>query len=164
MPFDAKVVSLGVSLGLAEVWDGFLTVENKPGRLEKISQLLQDLASGRSVINFAGGLIMGFELKPTSRMLSKALSGPYLGSTPELKQASKRCPATVLPPIVLYTDGAFEKSVGIWGPSWWMATQVLDGPPGEKGTDSSQDIGRRRQASSFRHKRVSEGPLCAGFH
>ena len=69
------MVSLGVS---REIWDGVLTVENKPGRLEKISQLLRAIASGGDVTqsdvaslhglsNFAGGLIMGFELKPTSR-------------------------------------------------------------------------------------------------
>ncbi|CAE7648128.1 unnamed protein product [Symbiodinium sp. CCMP2592] len=124
VPFDGKVVSLGV--------------ENKAGRLEKIAALLRTVAQGGAVtrsdvaslhglINFAGGLIMGFELKPTSRMLTRALSGPFQGNTPELRQACelaldviaqcrpKRCPATILPPIVLYTDGAFEKGRGTWG-------------------------------------------------
>ncbi|CAE7245188.1 unnamed protein product [Symbiodinium sp. CCMP2592] len=138
VPFDNKVVSLGVSLGLDEIWEGTLKVENKAGRLEKIAELLRtvaqggavtrsDVASLRGLINFAGGLIMGFELKPTSRMLSRALSGPFQGSTLELRLACalaldviaqcrpKRCPATILPPIVLYTDGAFEKGRGTWG-------------------------------------------------
>ncbi|CAE7215102.1 unnamed protein product [Symbiodinium sp. CCMP2456] len=136
--FDAKVVSLGVSLGLGELWSGVLTVENKPGRLEKISHMLRAIASGKDVsrsevaslhglLNFAGGLILGFELKPTARMLSRALSGPFLGNTPELKQACasaldviaqcrpKRCPASISPPIILYTDGAYEKGIGTWG-------------------------------------------------
>ncbi|CAE7582014.1 unnamed protein product [Symbiodinium sp. CCMP2592] len=138
VPFDNKVVSLGVSLGLDEIWQGTLKVENKAGRLEKIAALLRAVAQGGAVtrsdvaslhglINFAGGLIMGFELKPTSRMLTRALSGPFLGNTPELRQACelaldviaqcrpKRCPATILPPVVLYTDGAFEKGRGTWG-------------------------------------------------
>ncbi|CAE7208506.1 unnamed protein product, partial [Symbiodinium sp. CCMP2592] len=138
VPFDNKVVSLGVSLGLDEIWGGTLKVENKAGRLEKIAELLRTVAQGGAVtrsdvaslhglINFAGGLIMGFELKPTSRMLSRALSGPFQGSTLELRLACalaldviaqcrpKRCPATILPPIVLYTDGAFEKGRGAWG-------------------------------------------------
>ncbi|CAE7247552.1 unnamed protein product [Symbiodinium sp. CCMP2456] len=136
--FDSKVVTLGVSLGLGELWSGVLTVENKPGRLEKISQMLRTIASGKDVsrsevaslhglLNFAGGLILGFELKPTARMLSRALSGPFLGNTPELKQACalaldviaqcrpKRCPASISPPIILYTDGAYEKGIGTWG-------------------------------------------------
>ncbi|CAE7779383.1 unnamed protein product [Symbiodinium sp. CCMP2592] len=140
VPFDNKVVSLGVSLGLDEIWGGTLKVENKAGRLEKIAELLRTVAQGGAVtrsdvaslhglINFAGGLIMGFELKPTSRMLSRALSGPFQGSTLELRLACalaldviaqcrpKRCPATILPPIVLYTDGAFEKGRGTWGPT-----------------------------------------------
>ena len=25
------------------------------------------------------------------------------------------CPATVLPPVVLYSDGAFEQGLGTWG-------------------------------------------------
>ncbi|CAE7244295.1 RE1 [Symbiodinium sp. CCMP2592] len=138
VPFDNKVVSLGVSLGLDEIWQGTLKVENKAGRLEKIAALLRAVAQGGAVtrsdvaslhglINFAGGLIMGFELKPTSRMLTRALSGPFLGNMPELRQACelaldviaqcrpKRCPATILPPVVLYTDGAFEKGRGTWG-------------------------------------------------
>lgn len=138
VPFDERVVSLGVSLNLDEIWSGTLTVENKAGRLEKIASLLRQIAEGGAVtrsdvaslhglINFAGGLIMGFELKPTSRMLSRALSGPFLGNTAELKQACalaldviaqcrpKRCPASILPPVVLYTDGAFEKNRGTWG-------------------------------------------------
>ncbi|CAE7375366.1 unnamed protein product [Symbiodinium sp. CCMP2456] len=133
VPFDERVVSLGVSLNLDEIWSGALKVENKAGRLEKIASLLRQIAEGGAVtrsdvaslhglINFAGGLIMGFELKPTSRMLSRALSGPFLGNTAELTQACalaldviaqcrpKRCPASILPPIVLYTDGAFEKN------------------------------------------------------
>jgi len=138
VPFDERVVSLGVSLNLDEIWSGTLKVENKAGRLEKIASLLRQIAEGGAVtrsdiaslhglINFAGGLIMGFELKPTSRMLSKALSGPFLGNTAELTQACslaldvisqcrpKRCPASILPPVVLYTDGAFEKNRGTWG-------------------------------------------------
>ncbi|CAE7763864.1 unnamed protein product, partial [Symbiodinium necroappetens] len=138
VPFGSKVVSLGVSLGLGELWEGILTVQNKPGRLERIAELLRavvagnditrsDVASLHGLINFAGGLILGFELKPTSRMLSRALSGPFVGNSPELQQACalaldvlaqcrpKRCPASVKPPIILYTDGAYERGVAGWG-------------------------------------------------
>lgn len=138
VPFGASVVSLGVSLDLSEIWDGIVSVENKPGRLDKIAELLKAVAAGKEIsrsevaslhglINFAGGLIMGFELKPTSRMLSRALSGPFKGNSVELRQACslaldviaqcrpKKCPASVKPPIVLYTDGAYEKGIATWG-------------------------------------------------
>ncbi|CAE7620270.1 unnamed protein product [Symbiodinium sp. CCMP2592] len=138
VPFAERVTSLGVTLGLEEIWGGILTVENKAGRLERIALHLKaiadggevtrtDIASLHGLINFAGGLILGFELKPTSRMLSRALSGPFRGNTPELRQACslaldvisqcrpKRCPASVKPPIILYADGAYEKGVGTWG-------------------------------------------------
>ena len=117
---------------------GYLTVSNKPGRLEKISEMLRAIVRGGDVtkahvaslhglINFAGGYILGYELKPTARLLSKALSGPFLGNTPALREACalaldvislskpRVCHAAVLPPVVIYTDGAFEDDVGTWG-------------------------------------------------
>ena len=138
VPFGASVISLGVSLDLTRIWEGQIQVANKPGRLGKIAELLKPIIAGEPVtksqlaslhglINFAGGYVLGFELKPTARMLSRALSGPFQGNTPALREACslaldvialskpRICQATVLPPIVLYSDGAFEKGVGAWG-------------------------------------------------
>ncbi|CAE7272894.1 unnamed protein product, partial [Symbiodinium sp. CCMP2592] len=151
VPFAEKVTSLGVTLGLEEIWQGTLTVENKAGRLERIVQQLKrisqgdeitrsDVASLHGLLNFAGGLILGFELKATSRMLSRALTGPFRGNTTELQHACalaldvlsqcrpKRCPASVKPPIILYTDGAYEKGVGTWG------AVIVDGVTGARWT------------------------------
>ena len=125
VPFGKVVVSLGVSLDLSDVWVGSLTIANKPGRLEKIASMLRPIADGEEVtradlaslhglINFAGGYVMGFELKPTARMLAKALSGPFRGNI--LSQcAPRQCLANVRPPLIVYTDGAYEDEVGSWG-------------------------------------------------
>ena len=83
--FSSTVVSLAVSLDLSRIWEGAVEVSNKPGRLEKISDLLGLLASLNGLINFAGGYVLGFELNPTARMLSMALSGPFRGATEELR-------------------------------------------------------------------------------
>ena len=138
VPFGASVIFLGVSLDLTRIWEGQIQVANKPGRLARIAELLKPIIAGEPVtksqlaslhglINFAGGYVLGFELKPTARMLSRALSGPFQGNTPALREACslafdilrmskpRICLATVLPPIVLYSDGAFEKGVGAWG-------------------------------------------------
>ena len=132
------MVSLGVSLDLSRVWEGQILVSNKPGRLAKIAELLKPIAAGSEVtrsqlaslhglINFAGGYVMGFELKPTARMLSRALTGPFQGNNAALRSACalaldvialckpRVCLASVRQPIVLYTDGAFEGDAGTWG-------------------------------------------------
>ena len=138
VPFSPCVVSLGVSLDLTRVWDGQIVVSNKPGRLARIAELLKPIAEGSEVskaqlaslhglINFAGGYVMGFELKPTARMLSKALTGPFMGNTDALRRACalaldvigmckpRVCLATTRKPIILYTDGAFDDDIGSWG-------------------------------------------------
>ena len=136
--FSPVVISLGVSLDLTGIWDGFLTVANKPGRLDKICEMLSSIVRGEAItkshvaslhglINFAWGYILGYELKPAARLLSKALSGPFLGNTPALREACalvldvigmsepRICRATVMPPVMVYSDGCFENDVGTWG-------------------------------------------------
>ena len=135
VPFAPTVVSLEVSLDLARVWDGQILVSNK---LAKIAELLKPIGEGSEVtrphlaslhglINFAGEYVMGFELKPTARMLSKALTGPFQGNTAELRSACalaldviglckpRDCLASARRPIIRRTDGAFENDVGTWG-------------------------------------------------
>ena len=87
VPFASTVVSLGVSIDLSPIWKGAVEVANKPGRLEKISELLRSIAEGSETTrshlaslhglrNFAGGYVLGFELKPTARMLAMSLQAP----------------------------------------------------------------------------------------
>ena len=148
--FAPTVISVGVSLDLSDIWIGFIKVANKPGRLEKISEMLRLIVQGNDIskaqvaslhglINFAGGYILGYELKPTARVLSiKALSGPFAGNTPALREACalaldvislcqpRVCHAAICPPVVIYTDGAFEDGVGTWG------ALVVDGQSGSR--------------------------------
>ena len=92
VPFSPEVISLGVPLHLKGIWSGYISVANKPGRLGKISELLRAVVRGDEItkthsaslhglINFAGCSFLGYDLKPTARLLSKALSGPFLSNT-----------------------------------------------------------------------------------
>ena len=134
VPFGSSVVSLGVALDLSGVWDGFLTVSNKPGGLERIAYVLQPIADGRDVtradlaslhglINFAGGYVMGFELKPMARAVQGvvgALSRQHCRAPPGVP-SGPGCLSTVqtakMPgeQLVFYTDGVFEDGIGSWG-------------------------------------------------
>ena len=71
--------------------------------------------------------MLGFELKPTARTLAMSLSGPFRGTTEDWQASCqlalsvielsrpRACIATVLPPLVLCTDGAYEGNMGSWG-------------------------------------------------
>ena len=137
VPFASQVVALGVVLNLEDIWNGRITIANKPGRVNKICSMLAPLAEGlpatrsqlaslHGLLNFAGGHVLGFQLKPAVRMFSKALargrtSGDELRAAAllaldVLKVARPRTLlARVTPPVVLYTDGAYERGVASWG-------------------------------------------------
>ncbi|CAE7332461.1 unnamed protein product, partial [Symbiodinium sp. CCMP2456] len=121
-------LACALSCPLTPVSGGVLAVENKPGRLEKISQMLRTIASGKDVSRSDVASLHGLI----------NFAGPFLGNTSELKQACalaldviaqcrpKRCPASISPPIVLYTDGAYEKGIGTWG------AVLIDQPSGAR--------------------------------
>ncbi|CAE7259149.1 unnamed protein product [Symbiodinium sp. CCMP2456] len=137
VPFASQVVTLGVVLNLEDIWKGRITVANKPGRVNKICSMLAPLAEGKpatrsqlaslhGLLNFAGGHVLGFQLKPAVRMFSKALArGRTFGD--ELRAAAllaldvlkaarpRTLVARVTPPMILYTDGAYESGVATWG-------------------------------------------------
>ncbi|CAE7430070.1 Xab2 [Symbiodinium pilosum] len=98
VPFSPSVISLGVSLGLKDIWTRVVAVGNKPGRLEKIAEMLKaviasdhasksQLASLHGLVNFAGGYTLGYQLKPTARMLALALSRASPGTTADLRSS-----------------------------------------------------------------------------
>ncbi|CAE7039819.1 unnamed protein product [Symbiodinium sp. CCMP2456] len=137
VPFGPQVVTLGVVLNLEDIWKGRITVSNKPGRVDKICSMLAPLAEGKpatrsqlaslhGLLNFAGGNVLGFQLKPAVRMFSKALArGRTFGD--ELRAAAllaldvlkaarpRTLVARVTPPMILYTDGAYEAGAATWG-------------------------------------------------
>ena len=47
--FSPVVISLGVSLDLAGIWSGYLTVANKPGGLDNISEMLRAVVRGDDI-------------------------------------------------------------------------------------------------------------------
>ena len=130
-------MTLGVVLHLEEIWSGRITIANKPGRISKICTMLAPIAEGKpatrsqlaslhGLLNFAGGYVMGFQLKPAVRMFSKALArgrtsglelrAAALLAMDVLKGARPRTlAARVTPPIILYTDGAYENGAATWG-------------------------------------------------
>ena len=137
VPFGPQVVTLGVVLHLEEIWQGRITIANKPGRISKICSMLAPIAEGKpttrsqlaslhGLLNFAGGYVLGFQLKPAVRMFSKALArgrtsglelrAAALLAMDVLKGARPRTlAARVTPPIILYTDGAYENGAATWG-------------------------------------------------
>ena len=72
--FSAEPIALGVQYHLLELWSGQLTVSNKPGRVERILDLIEQLktegrratktaASLAGLMNFAGGFVLGHQFK-----------------------------------------------------------------------------------------------------
>ena len=136
--FSAEPIALGVRYHLQELWSGQLTVGNKPGRLERILDLIKQLktegrkstktaASLAGLMNFAGGFVLGHQFKLGTNALNDWV---YRRGVSEL-EALQVCnyleviARSVTPrviglqdsdvPIIIYSDGAFEKGVGTWG-------------------------------------------------
>ena len=136
--FGCDMQALGVQYDLSELWLGKLVVQNKPGRRERIMQLVLDLqqskgpfkstaASLAGLLNFCGGFVLGHSLKPATHALSKWASGdrPNKKYTEEIcslieflvSAAKPRIVAAErnLEPVIVYTDGAYEGCEGSWG-------------------------------------------------
>ena len=135
--FASTFVALGVQYSLEELWQGKLVLQNKPGRLDRISSLAGSLAEERvpkktdvaclsGLLNFAGGFVMGHSFKPALHYLSKWSSTP-----PSESQKTEVCDligvlvSSAKPrevqltldsnPVIIYTDGAFEQGIATWG-------------------------------------------------
>ena len=136
--FSLEMQALGIQYNLRELWEGKLTVQNKPGRRDRIRSLtaeLRELGSGSrsaaaslaGILNFCGGFVLGHALKPATHALSRWAMGDNLSkaATHEmcdliefLVDASKPRLITMdrdLPSMIVYTDGAFEARDGSWG-------------------------------------------------
>ena len=147
--FGPQMQALGVQYDLEGLWKGHLVVQNKPGRKERILQLVQELrdstklqrvasASLAGLLNFCGGFVLGHSLKPATHALTKWMYGenPTSGATAELCdlicfliEAAKPRVVTVdqdVKPVIVYTDGAFESRVGSWG------ALVIDNQTGQR--------------------------------
>ena len=136
--FSANMTVLGVVFNLSQIWEGNVKVENKPGRLERLTNLLQPLTvSGKvtkreaavihGLLNFAGNFVLGRALKPCLHEFASFLSSiPEARRVRETAQATLNILANLRPrwlrrhendkPVILYTDGAWEPSS--YGAQW----------------------------------------------
>lgn len=147
--FGQEMQALGVQYQLGSLWSGRIVVQNKPGRNDRILQLVSDLrergpqmrataASLGGLLNFCGGFVLGHSLKPATHSLAKWMAGerPTPAATDELctlieflVQAARPREVSMekdMRPVVVYTDGAFEDKLGSWG------ALILDPLTGER--------------------------------
>ncbi|CAE7283062.1 unnamed protein product, partial [Symbiodinium sp. KB8] len=134
---------LGCSLDLSSLVGpfGFLEVKNKPNRVSHITDLLDELGSGRGdyklipvikgQLNFASNFVMGRAISPLSRSLSSATSGDIRSLCDKVKELlANSKPRKVSwhspdSPILLFTDAAFEKGRATVGA---VVIDTLGGP------------------------------------
>ncbi|CAE7237649.1 unnamed protein product [Symbiodinium sp. CCMP2456] len=131
--FDRNFDVLGCTLDLSGLVGpfGFLEVGNKPGRIDHIVSLLDELGSGRGdlrlvpvlqgQLNFASNFVLGRAVSPLARALSSAssLEIPVLCEKIKslLQRSSPRKVSWHSPdaPILIFTDAAFEGGVATMG-------------------------------------------------
>ena len=134
---------LGCSLDLSNLVGpfGFLEVKNKPNRLGHITDLLDELGSGRGdykliaviqgQLNFASNFVMGRAVSPLARSLSSATSGDIKGLCDKIKELLARAKPRKVSwhspdsPILIFTDAAFEKGQATIGAA---VIDTLGGP------------------------------------
>ena len=80
--FPLEMQALGTQYDLEQLWEGKLTVPNKPGRCDRVQSLTTELrklgggsrsaaASLAGILNSCGGFVLGHALKPATHALSK---------------------------------------------------------------------------------------------
>ena len=134
---------LGCSLDLSNLVGpfGFLEVKNKPNRVGHITDLLDELGSGRGdyklipviqgQLNFASNFVMGRAVSPLARSLSSATSGDIKGLCDKIKELLARAKPRKVSwhspdsPILIFTDAAFEKGQATVGAA---VIDTLGGP------------------------------------
>eukprot|EP00435_Cladocopium_sp_Y103_P044145 s2882_g12.t1 len=134
-PFQAKFQVLGCSLDLGEITQGAVTLENKPGRLDRLVTLLQEIKSEGRLSKHQGQVIHGL-----MRYACGFFSGKYLhqvcAEVMALSSSQSRAPpseimsfcdyaVTMLQsakprrvqvgaekrPVLIFTDGCWEAGV-----------------------------------------------------
>lgn len=148
LPFADHFNILGATIDLSSLPAGFFTVQNKPGRMQHIAELTRnlkeseaaaDLAVVRGHVTFASGFCLGRFLQPAAREIGLAFasSSPMRGDLIQLacdkllSLLERSKPKTIScfhegPPIVVFTDSAFEGGVATAGA---LVIDPLRGPP-----------------------------------
>ena len=143
-PFTSEMTALGVKFNTVDIWKGVVVISNKPERMTRLAGMIStvvdnksasksDCASIHGMLNFACGFVLAKALKPACQSFSDMAFNRY--SQSQLAEACKVSlfllgsvqPIFLTPmnhdcEIVLYTDGAFENSVGTWGVTAWDVT------------------------------------------
>ena len=140
-PFSTTFTALGVNFSLDQLWNGEVTLQNKPERIERLERTFQQwqadgcvrksqCASVHGMLNFASGFVLGHSLKPLCKAVLSMMD--VNASKGALSEACKLAEA-LLPSIqpktlwltgescrfVVYTDGAFEDGRATWGALVW---------------------------------------------
>ena len=136
LPFDRSFNILGGRINLEHLNQGHLTVENKPGRIQHVTDLVkqfdedptkQSLSVLRGHVNFASGFCLGRFLLPTMALLSglvnnnsthRAAISAACNRLTDLLQRSKPRPIACIhegDPIIVFTDAAFENTRATMG-------------------------------------------------
>eukprot|EP00435_Cladocopium_sp_Y103_P003804 s6056_g1.t1 len=113
--FGSQPIALGVQYNLELLWRGELVVKNKPGRLERILELIREVrndhgkdksvvASLAGLMNFAGGFVLGHQFKLGTHALN---SWAHNRGIPSKEDSDL--------PWIIYSDGAFENLKETWG-------------------------------------------------
>ena len=137
--FQQKWCALGAQFDVSRLHEGSLQVSNKPGRLERIlsmaetmevpeARVKQTAESLHGLLNFAGGFVLGHAFKPVAKLYSALAVSPSSAGPESLREnrmllqsVVQTCKPRVFSihspgaPLVLYTDGSFEKCKGLWG-------------------------------------------------
>ena len=136
--FCGLPVALGVQFNLENIRTGELVVQNKPGRIERIVEMIalvkegdgkskSLIASLAGLMNFAGGFVLGHHFKLGSHALNAWACNPnvapsdvrtvcdYLLTVAKSVQPRRIHLHDSDLPWVIYTDGAYEDGKGTWG-------------------------------------------------
>ena len=136
-PFSETFTALGVNFHLSKLFEGTLTIGNKPERLTRIAKMVKGVldagkleqqlaASIHGLLNFATGFTLGKALQPAAARFSQAASstlsagdvkllGLHTLEVLQIIQPRNISLADVETPILVYTDGAYESGKGTWG-------------------------------------------------
>ena len=139
LPFAEEVDVLGVRLSVGNLHQGAFAVENKPGRIEKISALIQEVATEGRIskrqaqvihgnLNFAMSFVLGHTMKVAARAFACLTIDR---SSPDTNQLVPLCEWTLdllkvlkprvtessgsVRPVLIFTDAAYEGGLATCG-------------------------------------------------
>ena len=138
-PFETEFDVLGVRLSVASLHGGPFVMQNKPSRIEKIQQLLEETSTVEKVdkrhaqvvhgnLNFALSFFLGKTLLVAARAFAHLTTDGQKATGAQIKELcawSHAMVGTLLPktvdpggettPVLVFTDAAYEDGIATWG-------------------------------------------------